>query len=95
MQRAVGGDIERIGLGDCDMYCNEHGNHEKLFPNSKATAFAVARLAKLGRQLIMSLGYIKGDVLLTGPVDNEGDITDIPDKIAAEHATSASIEIFG
>jgi len=89
MQAAVGGDIEVITLDNCEIYCNENGFAEGLLPNPVATAFANERLRPAGRELITVDGYIVGDVLLLGMVDDEGGATDLPPEITPESISAA------
>jgi hypothetical protein len=83
MQSLVGGYIELITLGDCDLYVNEDGIAMRLRPNSTATMFAVARLKKDGRLLLTKNGKILGNALFLGPCV-EGEIADLPDAVVKE-----------
>jgi len=84
MQATVGGDIEVVPLDNSDLYCAENGIAEGLPPNPVATAFARERLRAAGRELITVDGYIVGDVLLLGKVDDEGKATDLPPEITPQ-----------
>lgn len=69
-QRCVGGLVEVIQQPDfCDMWVNEEGKIHGLPFNSIATDVAL-RVIGLG-------DTIRGDVVITGPCDPEGEATDL------------------
>lgn len=74
-QKSVGGYIEVILLGDCDMYINEDGVADDLSVNPRATRFAKKRLDKIGRRLLTVDGWVFGPVVLTGKPNDDGDPT--------------------
>jgi hypothetical protein len=77
MQEAVGGYIELVPLNrdHFTMYCNEEGKVRNLRFNRLAT-----RMADMHRDWEDPL---VGDVLILGPIDGEGNDTDVPDEVIA------------
>ena len=74
LQSAVGGYLERVALEGFDMYLDEDGKGKKdALTNFAATEFFVR---KYGMNDI-----IVGDVVFTGEVDEEGEITALPKEI--------------
>lgn len=72
LQRYVGGWIEYVPTNeDVTLYCNEEGKIEGLPPNPLATS--------LFGSLLMPGDYLAGDVILLGPIDDEGASTSIDD----------------
>jgi hypothetical protein len=73
LQKAVGGDVELVGLRALSMnlYLNEEGKYEKLAVNSRATTLCHEYRA------IRYDDYIAGDIILVGPFDDEGENTDL------------------
>ena len=84
MQREVGGFIEVVPLGDCDMIVNEDADALDLTVNPTATRFAKERLLRIGRRLLTPDGWILGNVILVGKPDKNGDETDAPVGILEE-----------
>lgn len=78
LQGAVGGYVEMIHLGNCEMWVNEDGIAAQLTPNPTADKFAKARLARHGRVM---LGEILGVAVILGPCDEGGDPTSVPDDL--------------
>jgi hypothetical protein len=69
-QSAVGGDIEALELsGGATMYLNDAGKLDGLPLNPRATQLSH----------LMPRDWIVGPVLILGPVDGNGDDTDLPD----------------
>lgn len=72
-QGRVGGLIEAVTLDrlwECDLWFNEEGKYLYLPINLRAT-----HLFHIG--LASSFDVIVGDAFITGPVDEEGDNTDV------------------
>lgn len=69
LQSLVGGYVEVLPLGGLDMWCNDAGKLRLLPFNRVATA-----LYMFGSR---NLDAIVGDVVVTGPVDDEGESTSI------------------
>lgn len=74
LQKQVKGYIEPVDItladedaSEVSMYVNEEGKLEGLPYNPRATFLA--------QDSIMAFDYIAGDVVLVGPVDDEGDST--------------------
>jgi hypothetical protein len=82
MQRIVGGFIEVVPLGDCDLYVNEDGISMQLPPNKVATKLARRRLDRSGKALPTRGEWILGDVFILGPDD--GDASDCPADVLTE-----------
>ena len=78
LQAAVGGYIELVHLGNCQMCVNEDGIAAELTPNPLADRFARARLARSGRIL---MGQVLGVAVLLGIPDRDGNPTSIPDDL--------------
>jgi hypothetical protein len=79
LQKAVGGDIQVVGLRELsmNMYLNEEGKFGKFAPNSRATTLGHEYRA------IRQDDHIVGDVVLLGPFDEEGEDTGLsPEQIA-------------
>lgn len=72
LQEAVGGWIESIPATDesINAYCNEEGKFKGLPPNRIFNELWPVRS-----------DIIVGDVVIFGPIDNEGDETDVPDTV--------------
>jgi hypothetical protein len=73
MQALVGGMIECVGIReDLELYCNENGWAENLELNRRATNWI--------NTIQDGIYYLKGDVFLTGGVDDEGETLPITDQ---------------
>lgn len=74
LQNAVGGYIERVPFHGFDMYLDGDGKAKKdAFTNFAATQFFVQHYGVTDS--------IVGDVVFTGEVDDEGEITSLPKEI--------------
>lgn len=69
---AVGGWIEGVPLEGVTAYVNEEGKLQGLPVNMIATLLAHEDSA------IMSEDYIAGNMIVFGPLDDEGEITSLP-----------------
>ena len=76
-QELVGGNIEAIGLDDpaASMYFHGDGKHLDLPVNGRATLLLWAHVSELRFR-----DYIVGDAFLTGPLDRDGNDTDVSDE---------------
>jgi hypothetical protein len=74
-QQIVDGYIEAISLDDpsSTLYCNEEGKQAGLRMNPRATLLLWAH-----QPAFRFFDYVAGDALLTGPIDEHGDDTDVP-----------------
>ena len=75
-QAHVGGNIEGLSLPGAYAYINEDGKGLKLPLNVRATDFWIALLAGANRDSFSD--FIVGNMLIFGPIDSEGDETDVP-----------------
>lgn len=66
---AVGGWIEGVALEGVTAYVNEEGKLQGLSPNKIATILAHED------QAIMPADYIAGDMIVFGPLDDDGEVT--------------------
>ena len=75
-QELVGGSLEAIGLDDPagSMYFHGDGKHLDLPVNGRATLLLWAHVSELRFR-----DYIVGDAFLTGPLDRQGNDTDVCD----------------
>lgn len=73
MQAIVGGMIECVQTDKGDLWLNEEGKLIGLEPNLRATNFAIS--------VIAVWDTIMGQCFVTGPVDEEGDCTDVTDEV--------------
>lgn len=69
---AVGGYIEGVPLEGVTAYINEEGKLNGLSLNRIATIIAHED------QAIMPTDYIVGDMIVFGPLDDEGEVTSLP-----------------
>lgn len=76
MQAIVGGLIECVSTDRGDLWLNEEGKLISLEPNMRATAFVDG--------ILFPGDYIAGQAFVTGPVDEEGECTDVTDEVVAE-----------
>lgn len=76
LQRLVGGDIQSVALARfaMTMYVNETGKLDRLASNHRANVLANWAAA------VRADDSIKGDVVLTGPLDRAGNDTPIVDS---------------
>jgi hypothetical protein len=75
--KAVGGWIEALQLGpNASGYINEEGKLIGLPRNDKATKLCHARKS------IFPTDFIVGPLLVVGPLDSEGNDTDLSDEVA-------------
>jgi hypothetical protein len=76
-QQAVRGHIETISLDtpSSTLYANENGKTNDLAINHRATMLLWAH-----QRAFRFFDYIAGDALLVGPIDEQGDDTDVPDQ---------------
>lgn len=81
LNKAVGGSIESINFGDTGHHCylNEDGIALGLPYNRLATDLCYKHNVGLGAD-----DYIKGTMVVVGPVDEEGDDTNIHDELAKQ-----------
>jgi Domain of unknown function (DUF3846) len=84
LQAVVGGCIEVIHLGDCDLFINEDGIAADLPCNPRATRFAKLRLNRMERILLSEDGWILGNVIVAGLSDANGNGTDLSVEIVRE-----------
>lgn len=78
IQAAVEGWIEAVKLNGCTMYVNE----EFLFRFGPEDFNSIASdICGLCGRLDLMFSGILGNVLITGPLDDEGRDTDIPDSM--------------
>ena len=76
MQAAVGGYIEYVGLGDqANLICNEDGKMLGLNINP------IAAVLTKKYQALRPRDFIVGDILVVGPVDEDGNDTDVPQEL--------------
>jgi hypothetical protein len=75
-QRIIDGYIEAVSLDapSSTLYCNEEGKPASLPFNRRATMLLWAH-----QPALRFFDYIAGDALLVGPMDDQGDDTDVPD----------------
>jgi hypothetical protein len=73
----VGGYLEAVSLDSpsSTLYVNEQGKLNDLPINPRATM-----LLRAHQPALRFFDYIAGDALLTGPVDEQGDDTNVPDE---------------
>jgi hypothetical protein len=81
LNKAVGGYIEAINFGDTghNCYVNENGIALGLPYNPLATALCFKHNVGL-----MPGDYIKGTMVVVGPVDDDGNDTDVQDELAEQ-----------
>jgi len=81
LNNAVGGYIQGIYLGDTGQfaYVNEDGIALGLPYNDKATKLCFAKNVGL-----LPFDYIKGNMIIVGPADDDGNDTDVSNELAAE-----------
>jgi len=81
LNKGVGGYIEGIHLGDTEQfaYLNEDGIALGLPFNKVATDLCYKHNVGL-----IPGDYIKGNMIIVGPADDEGNETDVSDTLAAE-----------
>jgi hypothetical protein len=88
LQRCVGGYIEGLNLGDfASGYANEEGLLDGLPFNHVGTALVnfIARAEGLtGPDGVPLYDGLVGPIVLLGPVDEDGNETDVPDLIVGE-----------
>lgn len=80
LQQLVGGYIELVELSDCSVYINEDGIAKDLPFNPVADLFVRYRLKADGRKL---LGEIRGQVVVMGLSDDDGNETACPPNVVA------------
>lgn len=80
LQSAVGGYIEARQIGPVTMFMNEHGAITEPPLPVNAPASAMAGLT------------IRGDVVLTGGPDSEGEVTDLPGEFIERLISAGAIE---
>lgn len=73
----VGGYIEHLPFGDGSAWINENGKADGLPFNKAATD--LCRKFKVG---IATDDFIVGNMVVTGPADEEGEDTDVTEKMA-------------
>lgn len=79
MQKIVGGYIELVSLPTVDCFVNEEGIGLDLDVNPVMSRFIKRELAKVGRILLSTDGWVLGTVLVIGKCDEHGDETDCPE----------------
>lgn len=88
----VGGWLEMLYLGDdVRAYINEEGKGLGLSANGFGDAYVRLCLDRTGRTLLPG-DYIAGPVVLLGPPDEEGEETDVPDRVLDE-LRAAGLEV--
>lgn len=81
LQARVAGDVEVLRLKGIDMWCNDLGKRQMLPFNRLATVLYMYE-AK-------NLDIIMGDVVITGPADDEGESTAISPEVVKGHLRAA------
>lgn len=77
LQQLVGGWIEYVPTEqDVTLYCNEEGKLQNLPPNSLATA--------IFGKLLMPHDFLAGDVVVCGPLDEEGYSLPLSEEVVAD-----------
>jgi hypothetical protein len=84
LNKAVGGWLEGVALVGVTAYVNEEGKLKGLPVNALAT-----RLAHRD-EAIYPQDTINGDMIVLGPLDDEGDSTSLSDEWIRVNLTSAS-----
>lgn len=81
LQKLVGGWVEaiRFGVTGLDALINEEGKLIPLPPNRKAT-----ELCSMFEVGLRPGDFISGNMVLLGPVNDDGDWTDVPEEWAKE-----------
>ena len=82
LRKAVGGWIEGVALVGVTAYCNEEGKLEGLPVNALAT-----RLAHTDKAIYPN-DTINGDMIVLGPLDDEGESTSLSDEWIRVNLTS-------
>lgn len=76
LQQQVGGWIEAVDINDGVIFVNEEGKLRGMQPNALASALWWTRSTQRS-------DHLAGTAVVMGPVDANGDTTDVTDKVIA------------